>query len=504
VTRSLREKARSWQLVLGVFFALTGMPMLQADQTVDGPFDVVIVLCDDLNPFYTGFGGDPDSITSNLDALARESAVFTRCYATSVVCMSSRTSLVTGLFPHSTGCWGNASDLFVSPRFTTLFSDLKASGYTTAMIGKTHWYAGQGFRDQFPSLTDYMEGIGIDFFQDVATTFSSRGGKGIYQDFLRSIGKFEAQSKDLTERLSTNQYLVRPSLLEPEETCDWMMTDLALEYLESTSTSEPFALMIGYSNPHSPFDPAGKYATMYEPESISLRENVEPFRKYGDEYDLAKVREARAAYLGKISFLDALLGRLVTGLQERGTWERTIFIFTADHGMAVGEHGNIAKGQFWEEVARVPMVMRVPGLTDEGLESDALVQLFDFYPTLIELAGGEVSPHVQARSFVPVLKNPEERIWDAVFSEIHHDNELAYLVRDHHYKWFVHRGEEALFDLKTDPFEQSNLIESSGHKEIAAQLRERLRIFLMEEQVNVSAGYIPSAERAKRASEEVP
>ncbi|MEM9282894.1 MAG: sulfatase-like hydrolase/transferase, partial [Verrucomicrobiota bacterium] len=327
-------------------------------------------------------------------------------------------------------------------------------------------------------------------------------GKGNYQDFLRSIGKFEAQSKDLTERLSTNQYLARPSLLEPEESCDWMMTDLALEYLQSTSGAEPFALMIGYSNPHSPFDPAGKYASMYDLESISLRENVEPFRKYGDDYSLAKIREARAAYLGKITFLDALLGRLVTGLQARGTWDRTILVFTADHGMAVGEHGNIAKGQFWEEVARVPMVMRVPGLTDEGLVSDALVQLFDFYPTLVELAGGKVSPHVQARSFVPVLKQPESVIRDAVFSEIHHDNELAYLVRGSRHKWFVHRGEEALYDLKKDPFEQTNLIGSLEHGEIAARLRERLRIFLMEEQVNVSAGYIPSAERAKRPREE--
>ncbi|MEM9017857.1 MAG: sulfatase-like hydrolase/transferase, partial [Verrucomicrobiota bacterium] len=346
------------------------MQILQGNEPADRPLDVVVVLCDDFNPFYTGFGGDPDASTPNLDALARESAVFTRCYATSVVCMSSRTSLVTGLYPHSTGCWGNATDLFVSPRFTTMFTDLKGAGYATAMIGKTHWYAGQGYRDQFASLSDYMEGIGIDFFREVATTFASRGGKGNYQDFLRSIGKFEAQSKDLTERLSTNQYLARPSLLEPEETCDWMMTDLALEYLQSTSGAEPFALMIGYSNPHSPFDPAGKYASMYDPESISVRENVVPFRKYGDDYSLAKIREARAAYLGKISFLDALLGRLVTGLQERGTWDRTILVFTADHGMAVGEHGNIAKGQFWEEVARVPMVMRVPGLTDEGLVSD--------------------------------------------------------------------------------------------------------------------------------------
>lgn len=81
--------------------------------------DVVIILCDDFNPFYAGFAGDPDAKTPNLDALAKQIAVFRRCYSTSAVCMTSRTSLISGLYPHNTGCWGNASERFVSPRLTS-------------------------------------------------------------------------------------------------------------------------------------------------------------------------------------------------------------------------------------------------------------------------------------------------------------------------------------------------------------------------------------------------
>lgn len=463
--------------------------------------DIVVVLCDDLNPFYTGFAGDPDAETPNLDALAAESVVFTQCYTASPVCMSSRTAIVTGLYPHNTGAWGNANELFVPPTLTSLFSDFKATGYATSVIGKTHWFAGRGFRSQFDSLDDYYKGIGVDHIREVATTFSSRNGKGRYQDFLQEIGKFEAQSADLTERLATNQYVARKSLLKPDESCDWMMTDLALEYFSNAPTDEPFAMMVGFSNPHSPFDPAGKYADLYDPESLHLRANVSPFKKYSTDYDLAEIRKARAAYLGKISFLDDLLGKLVTALKERGNWDNTVLVFTADHGMAVGEHRNIAKGQFWEEVSRVPMVMRIPGITAEGISSDALCQTIDLYPTLIELAGGVTSPHVLGRSLAPIIAGKTDSVRDAVFSEIQHDGILDYMVRTNRYKWFTDKGRESLYDLGDDPFEQTNLIGLEEHHKVSAQMRDRLRTFLMTEQVNHAAGYEPMAERVKKANE---
>jgi arylsulfatase A-like enzyme len=255
--------------------------------------------------------------------------------------------------------------------------------------------------------------------------------------------------------------------------------------------------MVAFSNPHSPFDPAGPYATMYDPETITLPENVKPFQKYGTEYTLAEIRKARAAYLGKISFVDALLGRIVSALKQRGTWNNTLLVFTADHGLAVGEHGNIAKGDFWEEIARVPMVMRVPGLTDEGLRTDALSQLIDLYPTLIDIVGGKVSPHVRGRSLLPVLRDPDAEVRDAVFCEIHRGESLDYMVRTDRYKWFLRRGEESLYDLKADRFEQNDLIHSRQHLDVAEGLRDHLRTFLMEEQLNFSAGYRPLVERVK-------
>jgi len=484
--------------LLSVLCLILGMaPWALADSNKP---DVVIILCDDFNPYYAGFAGDPDAKTPNLNALAKQSAVFRRCYSTSVVCMPARTSLISGLYPHNTGCWGNADELFVSPRLTSLFADFKQAGYTTAMIGKTHWFAGPGFKAQFASKSDYMAALGIDHYRDVATTFGSRAGEGVYQDYLRKIGLFERQSKDLTERLRTNQYVARPSLLEPEQTCDWMMADLAIDHVETISRDQPFAMMVGFSNPHSPFDPAGRYATMYDASEITLRPNVKSFRKYGTNYSLAEIRKARAAYLGKISLVDELLGRIVDALKNRGTWDNTILCFTADHGLTVGEHNNITKGLFWEEVSRIPLLMRIPGLTDSGQQTDALTQLIDLYPTLLDAVGGKVSPHVRGRSLLPVLQktNSHAPVRDVAFCEISHDGSLDYMAVTQRFKWFTHHGQEHLYDLHSDPSEQSNLIKSADHQKIATQMRDRLRKFLMTEQLNYSEGYRPLVERIRK------
>jgi len=462
--------------------------------------DVVIILCDDFNPYYTGIAGDPDAQTPNIDALAEESAVFTNCYAASPVCMPSRTCLITGLYPHNTGCWGNASDLFVSPQLTSMFSDFKGAGYTTAMFGKTHWFSGPGFKEQFESKKDYFHGIGIDAFEEVTTTFGSRTGSGVYQDYLKEIGKFEAQAMDLTDRLRHDQYVARPSILEPEETTDWMVADFALEYIEQAPRDEPFAMMIGFSNPHTPMDPSGKYATMYDPEALTLRENVGTFEKYGTDYTMAQIRRTRAAYLGKISFLDDLTARVIEGLKARGNWENTILVFTADHGLMIGEQSALSKGRFYEESAKLPMVMRIPGVTDEGMRTAALAQLIDLYPTLIDAVGGEVSPHVLGKSQMPVIRGEKPTVRDAAFTEIYNKDYLNYMVREERFKWFTERGDTYLFDLETDPFEQTNLADDPEHAEIAAAMKDRLRRFLMTEQVNYSAGYVLLANREKAAA----
>ena len=488
----------SAKILLPGFMALLALGAGHAIGAEPRKPDVVLIVADDFNAFYTGFAGDPDVKTPNLDALAKEGTVFTQCYSPSPVCTPSRTSLVTGRYPHNTGCWGNTAELFVPPPLTTLFSDFKKTGYRTAMIGKTHWVTGQGYRREFATLEDYYKGIGIDHYRDISTTFETIGADGAYEAFLRKIGKYDAQVKDLRARLKKDQYEPIPSLLTPQETSDWMVTDLASQFLRETPTSEPFMMMLGYSNPHSPMDPAGDYAKMYDPEKLSLRENVTAFQREKTTIDLAQIKKVRAAYLGKISFLDDLVGRIVQDLKARGTWNNTILVFTADHGLMIGEHGRISKGQFWEESIRIPMLVRIPGVT-KGSSTDALAQLHDIYPTLIEAVGGTPSPGLFARSQMPVLRGEKPRVRDAAFAEItdSRSGDLNYMVRKDNYKWFIFRGKEALFDLAKDPFEKNDLIQSPDFQQVATSLRDRLRTFLMTDQINYSVGYKPLDERVR-------
>jgi hypothetical protein len=133
------------------------------------PLDILILLTDQWNPYNVGYERDPDVHTPHLDALAAQSVNFTRCYSNSPVCMPARTSLITGLFPHNTGLWGNATDFYLTPDTMPMFSDIRRAGYTTSQVGKFHWWAGNRYRRDFDSLESYFKGLGIDHADPIAT-----------------------------------------------------------------------------------------------------------------------------------------------------------------------------------------------------------------------------------------------------------------------------------------------------------------------------------------------
>ena len=126
--------------------------------------------------------------------------------------------------------------------------------------------------------------------------------------------------------------------------------------------------------------------------------------------------------------------------------------------------------------------------------------LIDLYPTLLDAVSGEVSPHVLGRSLLPEIRNREagRRVRDTAFCEIHHDGSLDYMVRTERHKWFIERGGEHLYDLDSDPYEQTNLIESVDHQNVAKEMRDRLRQFLMTARLNHSQGYRPLVERVRQ------
>ena len=284
---------------------------------------------------------------------------------------------------------------------------------------------------------------------------------------------------------------IGPAPIPPEDHPDSNVAQHALEAIDACPEGKPLNLCVSFPGPHSPFDAPGEYATMFDPQDMVLPPNVPETTRQGEHrYDRDHIRRAQANYYGKIKLIDDWIGKIVAKLKERGNWDRTLVIFTADHGENLGTHGRFFKGTFNDESVRVPLILRWPGHIPEDAATDALAQLIDINPTLVEAAGGRQSPQKFGRSIMPVATRREERIHDCVFSEIGDSGLRNYMVRDPRYKWYRLRGEEHLYDMHDDPYELCNLIDDPKHRDDALRLRARLGQFLMESQVNFADTYV--------------
>ncbi|MEZ4865039.1 MAG: sulfatase-like hydrolase/transferase [Caldilineaceae bacterium] len=449
--------------------------------------DVLLILTDQWNPRMMGCAGDPVVRTPHLDALAAEGVLFRRAYTQSPVCMPARCSLASGRYPHNHGFWMNFTGRKFPAEEITLFRDIQRAGYTTAKIGKFHYYNlewGEDYRDH----QAYYDALGLDWAQELPTPYMGPYLRNGYTAHLQTRGLLDAYLADIAERFAIGDFdVVRPSPLPPDDHQDGYITHQALAYLERCPTDKPLFLCVSLPGPHTPFDAPGHYAELFDPAAMVLAPNVPAVVR--QKFDRDHIRRAQANYYGKLAHLDDRVGQLVAALKQRGTWENTLLIFAADHGEYLGSHGKLAKGGFEEESARIPLLMHWPGHLRAGHQSDALAQWIDIYPTIIDAIGGVMSPGRFGQSLLPVATGATDAVHDAVFSEIGRGDQLNYMVRTAQYKWFVQNGQAHLFDLDADPYEVHNLIASPAHSAVVQAMQQRLLDFLMQTQVNHAAGY---------------
>lgn len=466
--------------------------------TATGQPDVLVLMTDQWNPRDFGYEGDPDVHTPHLDALAAESLNFTRCYTNCPVCMPARACMVSGLYPHNTGLWSNSTDFYLRPGLTPLFNDMRGAGYATAQIGKFHWMAGQGYRREYDSLESYHRAIGLDHPGRISPPAASAAHPaGVYQDYLRDLGLYEEFRADILGRLKHDQYEPRAATVTAEQHCDWFTADRSIDYLREQPKNRPYFLVTSFPGPHVPLDGMGRYLAMYDPDHIGLAPNVRPFQRGGEMKNLADIRAMRANYLAKMTMIDDCIGRIITTLKERGTWDNTIVVFTADHGDMMGAQGRVSKTVFYEESARVPLLIRMPDRSRAGQRTNALVQFGDVYASVLDAVGGERSPGNFAQSFMPVVRGASDTARETAFSEISHGPDFEFMVRDDRYKWFKQFGREHLFDLEDDPYEMNNLADSITHRGVIDEAKDRLSDFLMNTQINHSSAYRPLGKRVQ-------
>src|SRR5438445_3467171 len=356
--------------------------------------------------------GDVKVHAPNLNKLASESVIFERTYVTHPVCTPSRSSLMTGTWPHTNGCTRNSVPL--DRRFRVFPELMEDRNYRAAYIGK--WHLGE----EGPIGRGFDEWISTDDHGDYTSFLISQS---IIPD--KQNGRFsELAISNLPIELS------RPKFLEKS----------ACEFIEKHQR-EPFILVVGFVEPHSPYngplndehpldqieldatatlplseDIPLRYRLMREwqqAEAVLDRERLPTQLFFGvtpEEY-----RSIKQRYLGLVTLVDQSIGAILAGLERVGLADNTIIVHTSDHGDSLGAHHLFGKETMFEEATRVPLLVRLPGQRRGKIVSQPVSHI-DFVPTLLDLLGQPKHPQCAGQSLLPVI-NQDPAPPESVFIE---------------------------------------------------------------------------------------
>jgi len=442
--------------------------------------NVLFVAFDDLRPDLACYG-DPVAITPNFDRLASQGTLFNRAYCQLAVCGPSRLSLITGLRPDTIKVWDLKTHFRETlPHLVTLPQYFKNHGYHSQSIGKI------------------LHGSGVSMYDPPSWS----------EDPLYDYGRPHHWRYASPENLAVEAH--KRTATEGEDVPDNTFVDglvcvAAEEALDRFAESQqPFFLGVGFRKPHLPFVAPKRYWDFYDRNEIPERpsashpegapeyatrtwneiEGYTDIAKQLDQISEEKIRELRHGYYACISYVDALLGRLLDKLEENDLANNTVVCLWGDHGFHLGEQGLWTKANNYELSARVPLIISAPSQKTKGAKSNALVELVDLYPTIAELCGLTIPEGLEGASMKPLLNNSEIPWKTAAFSqyprdytEIKHDRHgdvMGYAVRTDRFRYVEWRDwksgdilERELYDHATDPHE---MINRAGLEEMAIAL----------------------------------
>ncbi|MBM4087977.1 MAG: sulfatase [Planctomycetes bacterium] len=479
----------NWKTSVSIGISLFLAAIASAASAADSPRpNVLFLISDDLNNFL-GCYGDSRAKTPNIDKLAARGVRFERAYCTFPLCGPSRNSMLTGLYPNSTGILANAQIFRQTiPAHASLPQAFRRAGYFAARIGKLYHYnvpnsVGTNGHDDPASWELELNPAGVDRLEEQPHIFSLRPGSfgGTLSWYASPRG-----DADHTDGLHAAD-------------AEWVLERCARR------KDRPFFLAVGFFRPHTPYvAPKVPYFGWYPADEMPLVENVKEDQadmpaaalgSYKTEQDALTDelrRQCVQAYYASISFMDAQVGRVVDALQRLGLADNTIIVFTSDHGYHMGEHGLWQKMSLFEESARVPLLIVAPGVGREGAVAQSPVSHLDLYPTLCALAGVAGPANLQGQSLAAMLAEPDTpgRGWaltqvtrGAVVRPRQGDpvdkRFFGYTLRTPRWRfteWDEGRQGRELYDHDSDPRELDNLAEKPEHAatvvELAALLHE--------------------------------
>ncbi len=421
-------------------------------------------------PFY----GHPVVKAPNLAGLAAGGVVFDSAYCNSPICAPSRFSMLAGQLPSAIGAYDNAAEFAAAQ--PTFVHHLRLMGYRTVLAGKMHFVG-----------PDQLHG-----FEERLTTDIYPADFGWTPNWVRP----EQQQSYFHTMLSVVEAgpCERSLQIEFDDEVAFRAERQLYDCARQTD-GRPFCLLVSFTHPHDPYTITRPYWQRYDAAEIDLPgvpaipaaaqdpHSQRLYRCIGrDRYALtdARIRNARRAYYGAISYVDDKVGQLLGALETAGLAENTIVIFTADHGDMLGERGLWYKMCFFEWAARIPLLVHAPKRFQPRRVA-ANVSLVDLFPTLLDLAGGpapEPAEPLEGRSLLPLLQGRDGGWPDRVLGEYLSEGAAGPLVmvRQGRHKYLV--GEASppqLFDLESDPRELANLAGRPEAADLERDLAEQVR-----------------------------
>ena len=434
--------------------------------------NVLMIAIDDLNDWVEPLGGHPDVKTPFMKELAERGTTFTNAHCQAPLCNPSRTSIMSGLRPTTTGIYGLAPWIRNVPEFAdtvTLAQHFRNNGYQTMIGGKIYHGNGGRAKNSTVECDRWGPRSGVGARPKEKLIGFTPGGNHALMDW----GTFPHQDEDKG---------------------DWQIASWAVEEIESMPNDKPFFLAAGFFLPHVPCYATQKWFDLYPDQSLTMppilagdRDDT-PASSWYIHWDLPEPRTSWLrennqlqplvrSYLACISFVDSQVGRILQALESSPHADNTIVVLWSDHGYHLGEKAISGKNSLWTRSTRIPLIFAGPGI-GKSARCNQPAELLDLYPTLSELAALPVPKHVEGISLKPQLEDsatPRERPAICTHNAGNHS------VCDTRWRYIRYAdGGEELYDRDADPNEHNNLLAAGNDP---SRVKDRARVLPVVERL---------------------
>ena len=506
--------------------------------------NVLLIMIDDLNDCIELFKGHPQSLTPNINKLAKSGTSFLNAHTNAPMCGPSRASMLMGIYPHKSG------NFFMSPWFNnpvlkntrTLSEQFKKEGYQAIGTGKILHHLKRANWDHFENHPDYgpvvFDGTHRLPHPDVPPPFTNIGSiDGSLGPLTNLAGRTNAEGKPIQWIYGYQKEGTHPMRYRNDEDRDptpdeknaaW--TAEKIKSLASQPLEKPFFLAVGFLRPHTPLIAPKKYFDRFPLSKIKITIKKEgdaddTFLQVsygqGNEFALGRgeklfndiiesygseeegLKRWTQAYLACVAAVDDNVGQVMDALDQSSLKKNTVVVLASDHGFHMGEKDYLYKNSLWEESTRVPLIMRVPDVSIPDSKVKKVVSLIDVYPTLMDFCGlsddtlkNEKGRALDGHSLRTLIENPEAKSWKGekpaltvVYAgpEFKNDPTLQhYAIRTDRYRYILYNnGKEELYDHQNDPNEWNNLVlDNPDDQNTLLEMRDQMAVMVSPLKLN--------------------